>query len=114
MVVRVYAGRTKAAVLFTVTNHHPTKPWSVSEARLVTTRRGEDDLPAPTLFGEAKPFALRTDRDEIAPGESGNVAVVVDRSAFTTENGPVDLALELYRHDGLRETYVLLDERLAR
>ncbi|WP_269770194.1 DUF2381 family protein [Cystobacter fuscus] len=110
--VRIYKGKAKAAVLFTVTNHDPSKPWNLLEARLVTIRPGEN--PEPYVFGDKKPFALRADRDEIAPGESGNVAVVVDRSAFTTENGNAELILEIYRKDGWRQAYVVLDERLTR
>ena len=114
MVVRIYGGKTKAAVLFTVTNRHPSKPWSLAEARLRTTRPGEDQRP-PFLFGEVRPFALRADRDEIAPGETGSLAVVVDKSAFETESGLVNiLALEIYRYDGLMDTHVLLDRRLIR
>lgn len=114
MVIRIFAGREKAAVLLTVTNRHPSKPWSLLEARLLSTRPGEDPR-APFLFGEARPFALRTNRDEIAPGQSGNVAIVVDRSAFKTDDGFVDtLALEVYRQDGFMDTYVLLDRRLVR
>jgi uncharacterized protein (TIGR02268 family) len=113
MVVRIYSGKAKAAVLFTVTNRHSSKPWSLLEARLVTMRPSEDQRP-PFLFGEARPFALRTDRDEIAPGETGNIAVVVDKSAFETESGLVNaLALEIYRHDGLMDTHVLLDRWLV-
>ncbi len=41
-VVQVYAGKAKAAVLFTVTNDNPSKPWSLREARLVTIRPGEE------------------------------------------------------------------------
>lgn len=111
--VRIYAGKTKAAVLFTVTNRDPSKPWSLSEARLVALRPGEDAEPS-YVFGTARKFALRQDREEISPGESGNVAVVVDRSAFQTESGSVELVLELYRKDGWRQAYVVLDERLAR
>jgi uncharacterized protein (TIGR02268 family) len=111
--VRIYSGRTKAAVLFTVTNRDPSKPWNLLEARLVTIRPGEDPGPS-YVFGDPRRFALRQDRDDIAPGESGNVAVVVDRSAFQTENGPVELVLELYRQDGWRQAYVVLDDRLAR
>ncbi|KFA92547.1 DUF2381 family protein [Archangium violaceum] len=110
--VRIYKGKAKAAVLFTVTNHDPSKPWNLLEARLVTIRPGED--PEPYVFGDKKPFALRADRDEIAPGESGNVAIVVDRSAFKTENGNAELILEIYRKDGWRQAYVVLDERLTR
>jgi uncharacterized protein (TIGR02268 family) len=110
--VRIYKGKEKAAVLFTVTNHDPAKPWNLLEARLVTIRPGED--PEPYVFGDKKPFAMRADRDEIAPGESGNVAIVVDRSAFKMENGNAELILEIYRKDGWRQAYVVLDERLTR
>jgi uncharacterized protein (TIGR02268 family) len=110
--VRIFKGKTKAAILFTVTNHDPSKPWSLLQARLVTIRPGE--TPEPYVFGDKRPFALRADRDEIAPGESGNVAVVVDRSAFRTENGNAELILEIYRKDGWRQAYVVLDERLTR
>ena len=111
--VRTYSGKTKAAVIFTVTNLDPLKSWAISEARLVTIRPGEDPEPS-YVFGDAKQFALRQDREEIAPGTSGNVAVVVDRSAFQTEQGPVQLVLELYRKDGWRQAYVLLDDLLTR
>ncbi|HYO67152.1 MAG TPA: DUF2381 family protein [Archangium sp.] len=110
--VRIYSGKAKAAVLFTVTNRGQSKPWNLLEARLVTIRPGED--PEPYVFGDKRPFALRADRDEIAPGESGNVAVIVDRSAFKTENGNAELILEIYRKDGWRQAYVLLDARLTR
>ncbi|MFY0527176.1 DUF2381 family protein [Archangium gephyra] len=104
-------GETKAAVLFRVTNHDPSKPWSLVEARVLTTRPGRK---APTLFGEARPFALHKDWDELAPGSAGSLAVVVDKSAFTSQEGPCDLTVELYRHDGLRVGHVLMDRRLFR
>jgi hypothetical protein len=78
----------------------------------VAIRPGEDL--EPYVFGDKRPFALRANRDEIAPGESGNVAVVVDRSAFKTGTGYAKLILEIYREDGWRQAYVLLDESLAR
>jgi uncharacterized protein (TIGR02268 family) len=110
--VQIYSGKAKAAVLFTVTNRDPSKPWRLLETRLVTIRPGED--PEPYVFGDTKPFALRSDREEIAPGETGNVAVVVDGRAFRTDTGSARLLLEIYREDGWRQAYVLLDERLAR
>jgi Protein of unknown function (DUF2381) len=114
IVALVYGGKAKAAVLFSVTNLDSSKPWSLSEARLRTMRRGEDQSP-PFLFGEARSFALRAEREEIAPGETGTFAVVVDRSAFQSESGLVrTLALEVYRQDGLLETHVVLDRRLLR
>jgi uncharacterized protein (TIGR02268 family) len=114
IVARVYGGKAKAAVLLTVTNTDPARPWSLAEARLQTIRRVEDQEP-PFLFGEARPFALRTDRNEIAPGETGTIVVVVDKSAFSTASGLVKaLALEFYRHDGLLDTHVVLDRQLVR
>jgi hypothetical protein len=104
-------GKAKAAVLFQVTNRDPSKPWSLAEARLLTTRPGEKP---PVLFGESKPFALQKDWDELAPGASGYLAVVVDKSAFTSREGPCDLTVELYRHDGLLVGHVLLDRRMVR
>jgi hypothetical protein len=104
-------GEGKAAVLFQVTNRDPSNPWSLAEARLRTTRPGEK---APILFGEARPFALQKDWDELAPGASGILAVVVDKSAFTSQEGPCNLTVELYRHDGLLVGHVVLDRRLVR
>ncbi|MFL5354886.1 DUF2381 family protein [Archangium sp.] len=104
-------GKAKAAVLFRVTNHNKFNPWSLSEARLLTTRPGET---APVLFGEAKPFALQKDWEELAPGASGYLAVVVDKSAFKSREGACDLTVELYRQDGLLDAHVLLDRRLVR
>ncbi len=99
---QIYSGKGKAAVLFNVTNHAPSKkPWRVMQARLVAIRLGADPE-IPYAFGDARPFALRQDRDEIAFDEAGNVAVVVDKSAFLTENGPAQLLLELYNQDGWR------------
>jgi hypothetical protein len=69
---------------------------------------------APILFGEARPFALQKDWDELAPGASGTLAIVVDRSAFTSQEGPCNLTVELYRHDGLLVGHVVLDRRYVR
>lgn len=84
---------------------------SLAEARLLTTRPGET---APVLFGEVKPFALQKDWDELAPGSSGYLAVVVDKSSFKSQEGPCDLTVELYRQDGLLDAHVLLDRRFVR
>jgi hypothetical protein len=112
MIVEVLSGKRKAAVVFEVTNLNPDKPWRVKEVRLSPTRPGVE--PGSLFREEAKPFALHMDRDEIPPGASGRVAVVVDKSAFTSKDGPADLALELFRQDGLLNALVVLDHRLAR
>jgi uncharacterized protein (TIGR02268 family) len=103
MVVRIYSGKAKAAVVFHITNQASERQWSLMEARLSTT-----------TSGEARPFALRMDRDSIAPGSSGRLAVVADKSAFKSDEGFTNLAVELFRDDGLQQGYVLLDHRLAR
>ncbi|WP_164011291.1 DUF2381 family protein [Pyxidicoccus trucidator] len=103
VVVRVYSGKAKAAVVFHIKNQESERQWSLMEARLSTTSSGE-----------ARPFALRMDRASIAPGSSGRFAVVADKSAFKSDGGFTNLVLELFRHDGLQQGYVLLDHRLAR
>lgn len=60
-----------------------------------------------------RPFAARTDREEIPTGKSGQVAIVVDKSAFAEGNGVEQLLLEIYREDGYRQAYVLLDPSLC-
>lgn len=102
MVVRVFWGKEKAAVVFHITNQNKDQAWSFKEARLSTASSGE-----------SRPFALRANRDVIGPGESGVVAVIADKSAFASEKGLVDLNLELFRQDGLQQALVLLDHRLV-
>ncbi|MFP2908666.1 DUF2381 family protein [Pyxidicoccus sp. 3LFB2] len=103
VVVRVYSGKAKAAVVFHITNQESERQWGLREARLSTTSTGE-----------ARPFALRMDRSSIAPGASGRFAIVADKSAFKSDGGFTNLELELFRHDGLQQGYVLLDHRLVR
>jgi uncharacterized protein (TIGR02268 family) len=101
--IRVFAGKQKAAVLFKIENQHPNAPWKLAEVRLSNPSTGE-----------SRPFALHTAQDVIAPGESGYVVVVADKSAFLTKDGPTALALELVRRDGLLQAWVGLDYRLVR
>jgi uncharacterized protein (TIGR02268 family) len=107
LLVKVYASknRDKAAVVFKVTNNNPTEPWSLMEARMIT-----DD------GRENRPFALRATREYWGPGgDTGQIAVVLDASAFNVKKGPDRLVLELFRRgDGLRQAWVFLDYRLLR
>jgi hypothetical protein len=112
LVVEIFAGKRKAAVMFHVKNLAPDRPWKVKEVLLSTTRAGEE--PEVVWREQTKPFALRTDRDEILPGEVGTVAIVVDKSAFKTEKGLESLTLELFRHDGKLNAVLILDPSLAR
>jgi hypothetical protein len=89
--------------LFNIKNTDPARSWSLSEARL-TTESG----------GHARPVAVRSAQASIPSGKSGSLAVVADKSAFVGEDGPVDLALEIFRDDGFRQAFVLLDHRLVR
>lgn len=96
--------KDKVAVVFGVKNTDLDEPWSLKEARLWSE-----------AGGDSKPFALRTSRESWGPGgEHGQIAVVMDAHAFDSKNGPERLVLEIFRGDGLREAYVLLDQQLLR
>ncbi|MCP3144408.1 DUF2381 family protein [Pyxidicoccus xibeiensis] len=98
-----YSGRLKAAVLVTLRNHDPKRPWRLKEARLMTTPGGE-----------TRTVAIRATHSSIPPREEGRLAFIVDKEAFVDAGKPTQLALELVRHDGLRQALVVLDPRLAR
>lgn len=91
---------SKAGVIFTVTNHAKTS-WGLMEARLSTVSGSKP-----------RPFALRMQQDEIAPGATGRVAIVADDSVFQSPQGLEKLALELLRSDGLSQAYLVLEWRL--
>jgi len=100
--VRLFSGKGKAAVVFKITNRED-QPWKMKMARLYTASGWKD-----------KPFALRTDREQISPGTTGYVAVVADKSAFQDGAELKSLLLEIYRDDGYRQLFVVLDPGLAR
>jgi hypothetical protein len=61
-----------------------------------------------------RPFALRLERASIVPGQTGRIAVVVDKSAFETTEGQVtDLALQIFREDGLLQVMVRMEHTLV-
>ncbi|KFA94307.1 DUF2381 family protein [Archangium violaceum] len=101
--IELFSGPGKAAAMIHLTNMYDA-PWRFRDARLTA------DLTSPT----ARPFALRMERPELVPGQSGRIAVVADESAFTTKEGLVNLALEIFREDGLMEVLVNLDHTLIR
>jgi uncharacterized protein (TIGR02268 family) len=104
MRVEVFSGPGKAAVVIHLTNTYYGGQWNFDGAYL--TR----DFTSFT----ARPFALRMDRTGIAPGQSGKLAVVVDKSAFETKGGElVDLALQIFRGDGILQVSVPLDHTLV-
>lgn len=106
--VEIFSGPGKAAVLVHLSNTYygdAGEPWKFDGAFL--TR----DFSSFT----ARPFALRLERPTLAPGQSGKIAVVVDKSAFETEDGKlVDLALQIFRGDGLLQVAVALEHTLIR
>jgi uncharacterized protein (TIGR02268 family) len=104
MTVKLFSGKGKAAAVVQLANTSSDAPWRFGEARLTS------DMTSRT----ARPLALRMNRAEIIPGASGALAVVVDRSAFISEKGLVDLTLEIFRSDGSQQVVVLLDHRLVR
>ncbi|MDY7227413.1 DUF2381 family protein [Hyalangium rubrum] len=107
MVVELFSGPGKAAAVVTLRNTYygdSGEPWKFDGAYL--TR----DFTSFT----ARPFALRLERSTIAPGQSGKIAVVVDKSAFRTKDGElVDLALQIFRGDGLLQVAVALEHTLV-
>lgn len=104
IMVEVFSGPGKAAAVIHLTNTYTDEPWRFRDARLTA------DLTSHT----ARPFALRMDRAELVPGQSGRIAIVADESAFTTKEGLVDLALEIFREDGNLQVLVKLDHTLIR
>jgi uncharacterized protein (TIGR02268 family) len=98
----LFRGQGKAAVVLKIKNLDPNQPWSMKEARLVTMASGRD-----------RAFAVRTTVPSILPGASGVVAFVADKSAFLENGQMTNLFLEVYRHDGLRQSIVQVDHRLA-
>ncbi|WP_167508980.1 DUF2381 family protein [Corallococcus sicarius] len=105
MVVEVFSGPSKAAVVIHLMNAYYNESWKFEGAYL--TR----DFTSYT----ARPFALRMDRPVIVPGQSGKIAVVVDKSAFQIEDGQLtDLALQIFRGDGLLQVAVAMDHTLIR
>ncbi|MCY1019097.1 DUF2381 family protein [Pyxidicoccus sp. MSG2] len=77
MIVEVFKGPGKAAAVVTLKNTHGGEPWRLDGAYLAV------DF---TSYS-ARPFALRMDPPVIVPGQSGKIAVVVDKSAFQTDGG---------------------------
>jgi uncharacterized protein (TIGR02268 family) len=102
--INLFSGKGKAAALVRLSNMDSDKPWRFGEARLTSDQTSRTD----------RPFALRMTQAEIVPGASGTFVVVVDQSAFASEQGLVDLTLEIFRNDGLQQVVVLLDHRLIR
>jgi uncharacterized protein (TIGR02268 family) len=98
----LFRGKGKAAVVFKVTNLQANKPWGVKKVRLTSLASGRE-----------RTAAVRVSAPSFAPGTSGVIAIVTDRSAFSDEGVLTDLFLEVYRHDGLRTAFVTLEHRLA-
>jgi uncharacterized protein (TIGR02268 family) len=101
---RKKVARTKAGVVFTVTNKDPTRPWELQEAQLsmFTTR-------------EPKPFALRQTPSSIAPGKTGRIAIVTDLASINPARDGDNLVLELFRNGGRRDAWVeLIPSQLLR
>lgn len=102
--IETFSGPGKAAVVVRLTNTYSDEPWRFRDARLIADISDYTSLP----------FALRIDRAEIVPGQSGTIAVVMDQNAFESKEGLRNLALEIFRQDGLRQVLVNVDHRLIR
>ncbi|NNB86372.1 DUF2381 family protein [Corallococcus exiguus] len=105
MVVEVFSGPEKAAAVIHLTNTYHGQSWRFDAAYL--TRDFSSDT--------ARPFALRMNRSVLVEGQSGRIAVVVDKSAFEDKDGQLaDLALQIFRDDGLLQVFVAMDHTLLR
>jgi uncharacterized protein (TIGR02268 family) len=103
--VAIFAGPGKAAVVVYLTNTYYGGDWKFDGAYV--TR----DYTSLT----ARPFAIRMDHATIVPGQSGKIAVVVDEGAFKTKGGDMtNLALQIFRGDGLLQVAVTLEASLIR
>lgn len=98
----VFRGKGKAAVVFDVKNLASDHDWSLKMARLVTVSSGKE-----------RAVAVHSTSPSIAPGRSGVVAAVADKSAFIEDGKLISVFLELYRYDGLRQAFVQLDPDLV-
>jgi hypothetical protein len=105
--VEIFAGLGKAAALVHLKNTHygdAGEPWKFDGAYVTSD----------FTHSTARSFALRLDRSTLSPGQSGKIAVVVDKSAFQTKEGElVDLALQIFRGDGLLQVAVALEHSLV-
>ncbi|RYZ17279.1 MAG: DUF2381 family protein [Myxococcaceae bacterium] len=98
----LFRGKGKAAVVLTIRNLSLKQAWSMKSARLLSVSSGRESA-----------VAVRSTRPSIAPGESGVVAFVADRSAFVEDGKLTSVFLEFYRQDGLRQAVVQLDPDLV-
>nr|WP_241759076.1 DUF2381 family protein [Pyxidicoccus parkwaysis] len=105
MVVEVFSGPGKVAALVTLTNTFYGGPWELDGVYLTRDFTG----------ATARPFALRMNRASIVPGQTGTLAVVADKSAFELDDGRLtDLALQIFRRDGLLQVMVKMEHTLLR
>ncbi len=106
--VELFSGPEKAAVVVHLKNTYygdSGEPWKFDGAYVTRDY---------TSF-TSRPFAIRLERSTIQPGQSGKIAVVVDKSAFATKDGNLtDLALQIFRGDGLLQVAVTLEASLIR
>ncbi|RKH06347.1 DUF2381 family protein [Corallococcus carmarthensis] len=102
--MKLYSGKGKAAVTIAVRNQSEDRPWRTVRAKL-SSLKSQDP----------RTVAVRSEHALLTAGQSGTFAFVVDRSAFLDAKGHLEtLMLEIYRYDGLRHGYVVLDPRLVR
>jgi uncharacterized protein (TIGR02268 family) len=92
--------KRKVAMVFQVTNRHPEKPWRVQTARV-----------SALVTDESMPFAFYGWPDEIAPGQTGRIALVADLSSFDPVKDGDKLAFELFWNGGDQQTYVVWEAK---
>nr|WP_232537826.1 DUF2381 family protein [Cystobacter fuscus] len=90
--------KRKVAMVFTVTNKDPERPWELMDARL-----------SALATQEAKAFALREFPDSIAPGRTGRIVMVIDLSELDPKKDGDQLVFELFRNGGRQQSRVVMN-----
>jgi uncharacterized protein (TIGR02268 family) len=92
--------KRKVAVVFEVTNKDPEKPWVLHSARI-----------AALATDETKPFTAHGGPDQIAPGQTGRIALVYDLASFDPVKDGDKIVFELFRGNGERQSYIVWDTK---
>jgi uncharacterized protein (TIGR02268 family) len=100
LVPKEKTAKRKVAVVFEVTNKDPVRPWVLHSARV-----------AAFATDETKPFTAHGGPDQIAPGQTGRIALVYDLASFDPVKDGDKIVFELFRDNGDRQSYIVWDTK---
>jgi uncharacterized protein (TIGR02268 family) len=90
--------KRKVAVVFEVTNKNPEKPWVFHSARV-----------AALATDETKPFSAHGGSDQLAPGQTGRIALVYDLASFDPVKDGDKIAFEILSGGGDWHSQIVWD-----